>query len=132
MTKQDGLTEKTSSFCRFDPDAPKILDSSGFPSTLQLHHGGAMTTYLNDPMIIAGSNGLGVEKLVFGSWVEYGAVPGKGHRAGLSAVNLNNSVYVFGGQERSVSFVSFLINIQDYVKNNFLIFYVDLKHDFVA
>lgn len=51
---------------------------------------------------ITQTKGLTVEHL--GSiWVEYDALPGKGHRAGLSAVTLYGTVYAFGGQERSVS-----------------------------
>ena len=61
-----------------------------------------MTTYLDKPIMIAGSQGLTVEHL--GSiWVDYPALPGKGHRAGLSAVTLYGTVYAFGGEERSVS-----------------------------
>ena len=87
---------------RFNPDGTKILDSSGFPSSLHYHHEGAITTYLSTPMMIAGANGLGVEHLSFGAWIDYDPLPGKGHRSGHSAVNLYGSVFVFGGQERTV------------------------------
>ena len=103
------MNHNLKSLFRFDPESAKILDSTAFPSSLHQHHGGALTTYLSKPLMIAGSNGMGVEHLSYGAWIDFDPLPGKGHRSGHSAVNLHGSVFVFGGQERTVSRVCSLV-----------------------